>query len=229
MTTSEGAHFAGAWRHRIPGVDESIGGRYECEADLGLARVPSRLTGERVLDVGCSDGGHSFAAEQRGASVVAIDSGDSPRNEGRNGFVRASEAIGSTVAYHQLSLRQYAATSPDAAFDRIFCFNVLYHLEDIVGGLQELRGLLAVGGTVHVKCIVASIVPERLQRFLPRAWGVSGRPIVHFVADSFEGDPTNWWIPSVAGLVALMEGAGFREVEVVGRDVNRLFVNGTRA
>ena len=80
-----------SWRHTIEGDGFKSEGLYECESDLESAAVPADLTGKSVLDIGCSDGGHSFLCERRGATVTGIDSQESPRNEGRNGFTYARE------------------------------------------------------------------------------------------------------------------------------------------
>ncbi len=42
-------------------------------------------------------------------------------------------------------------------------------------------------------------------------------PLARLVpSDDVNEDPTNWWVPNLAGLVGLAKGAGFSRVEPVG-------------
>ena len=127
-----------SWRHTIEGDGFKSEGLYECESDLESAAVPADLTGKSVLDIGCSDGGHSFLCERRGATVTGIDSQESPRNEGRNGFTYAREQLGMQASYHPLSLNDFADQTTET-FDHILCFNVLYHVVDPIGFMAAAR------------------------------------------------------------------------------------------
>lgn len=216
-----------SWRHTIDLGVEQTDGKYRCEPDLEQAGVPDDLTGRTVLDVGCSDGGHTFLCEKRGAAVVGIDSGESPRNEGRNGFEIARDSLGSSAEYHRATLHEFAIMT-ERTFDHVLCFNVLYHVTDPWGTIVDLFELTAPGGTTHIKSLVHSRLPARLQAVIPAGWGLSASPQMTFVENAYDGDPTCWWIPNPSAIVALMHRAGFEDVEVTGRDLNRLFVRGTR-
>ncbi len=123
-----------SWRHRIdlPGEGKTDGFK-DPEVDLDLVRVPNSLAGERLLDIGCSDGGHSFACEKRGASVTGLDDQSSPRNEGRNNFELARATLGSSATYVHGNTVDFAASTPEP-FDRVLHFNVLYHVISPTGG-----------------------------------------------------------------------------------------------
>lgn len=216
-----------SWRHTIELGHGATAGKYHCEPDLEQARVPADLTGQTVLDIGCSDGGHTFLCEGRGASVVGIDSGESPRNEGRNGFEIARDSLGSNAEYHRSTLAEFAATT-DRTFDHVLCFNVLYHVVDPMGTVIDLVKLTTPGGTAYLKSLVHSRIPSRLQSILPPDWRLTASPELTFVEDSYDGDPTCWWIPNPSAMVALMRRAGFENVEATARDRNRLFVRGVR-
>jgi tRNA (mo5U34)-methyltransferase len=41
-------------------------------------------------------------------------------------------------------------------------------------------------------------------------FGKPGFPKLHFIENSYSGDPTNWWIPNRACAEALLRSAGFR-------------------
>lgn len=215
-------------RHQIPDQQGGLTeGDYPCEPDLVRVGLPARLDGETLLDVGCSDGGHSFAAEQRGAIVTAIDSEESPANEGRNWFLDTRDRIGSDAGYEAVSLRDFALRHA-GPFDHVLCFNVLYHVEDQVGAARDLFTLTKPGGRLYLKTLVQSRIPERLQRFLPADWAATAGPRFVFTEHGIDGDPTSYWKPNAAGVLAILRHAGFVDVEIRDRVVNRLFVSATR-
>lgn len=215
-------------RHRIEGGDGTLTeGDYECEPDLELAGVPASLDGQTLLDIGCSDGGHSFAAEKRGAVVTGIDSEESPANEGTNWFRTTKEQLGYAATYEAIDLAGFAARSPEP-FDHVLYFNVLYHVEDVMGAARDLFAVTRPGGHLYVKTLVDSRIPETLQVVLPRSWGTWGRPAFTFEEGGRDGDPTCYWTPNPAGVVALLRNVGFVDVEVRARKVNRLFVSARR-
>ncbi len=215
-------------RHRIPIADGSLTeGDYDCEPDLDLVGLPARLDGQTLLDIGCSDGGHSFAAEQRGAVVTGIDSQESPRNEGRNFFEVTRDELGLSATYEHATLAEYAARSPEP-FDHVLYFNVLYHVEDVIGAARDLFTVTKPGGHLYLKTLVDSPVPERLQRYLPANWGMLMPPAFRFEESGRDGDPTCYFTPNPPAVLALLRHAGFTDVTVRGREVNRLFVRATR-
>ena len=155
------------WRHDIdlPGEGRTVG-FYDPALDLDRTGVPALLDGERVLDVGCSDGGHTFLCEQRGASVLGIDDQSSPRNEGRNNFAYTKERIGASAEYRQGRTGDLVAAS-EPPFDRILHFNVLYHVEDLIGEARNLHALLRPGGTLHLKTKFLTDLPARATSRVP--------------------------------------------------------------
>jgi SAM-dependent methyltransferase len=112
--------------------------------------------GDRVLDVGCGEGRHSLAAYLRpGVSVVGVDlSGeDLAIARGRiddmapfdpQGYVRFLQGDATRLPF------------PDDAFDRVICSEVLEHIPNFIGVLEELYRVLKPGGRLCVS--------------VPRAW-----------------------------------------------------------
>ena len=211
-------------RHRVPDrAGHLTDGDYECAPDFDLAGVPATLDGQTLLDIGCSDGGHSFEAERRGAIVTGIDSQESPRNEGRNFFEQTRDELGLSASYEGVSLADFAARSPQP-FDHVLYFNVLYHVEDVIGAARDLFAVTKPGGSLYVKTLVDSPIPERLQRYLPANWGLQMPPSFRFEEHGRDGDPTCYFTPNPPAVVALLRQAGFTDVQVQAREVNRLFV-----
>jgi tRNA (mo5U34)-methyltransferase len=178
------------------------------------------VRGKRCLDVGTYDGFFAFELERRGAaSVVATDISDHsqwdwPRadrergaeylalvaGEKGRGFELAREALGSSVEKRETSVYDL---SPETAgtFDVVVCGSLLLHLKDPVRALEAIRSVCAAGG--------AFLSAEQIDPLLTLV--SPGRPATWFRA----GHQTQWQIPNVAGLRAMVESAGFRVDRVV--------------
>jgi tRNA (mo5U34)-methyltransferase len=203
------------WYHTLelaPGVVTP--GWFDTRAALGSLPFPDDLTGARCLDVGTYDGFWAFTMEARGAREVhAIDvldpagwdwpagSEDAARDAigGRKargvGFEIAHEALGSSVVREERSVYDL---SPAAVgeFDFVYVGSILLHLRDPVGALAAVRSVC------RGRALVVDAVDPLLSSLLPRR-AVAGLDAV--------GRPW-WWKPNVAGLVRMVEAAGFRAV-----------------
>ncbi len=108
--------------------------------------------GERLLDLGCGEGRHSFEGLRRGAVVTALDR-DHHQAQVTAAWVAAlaeqdkatAEAggCGHTVVGDALSL-----PFPDGCFDRVIAAEVLEHLPDDRAALAELARVLRPGGAL---------------------------------------------------------------------------------
>lgn len=204
---------------------------------LGLPSV----AGKTVLDVGAWDGYFSFEAERRGASrVVALDhyvwsldlegwerhqaerrAGGAPplpahevpglwqpeRLPGKRGFDVAREALGSSVDPVVADFMEVDLDSL-GRFDVVLYLGVLYHMENPLAALRRLY---------EVTAELAVIETEAIQ--LP---GADERAVCEFFEGaSLAGDPSNWWAPNAAALVAMCRSAGFSQVRVVADTSDR--------
>ncbi len=172
--------------------------------------LPDDMTGMRVLDVGCAEGFFSFECERRGAAeVVAID----PFPDSVRRFHLCGDALGSNAAAYLCSV--YDLTPERfGTFDLVLFFGVLYHLRHPLLALEHVHSVAAE--TVLLQTATwevpgSSDVP--LARFDP--FGIESGP-------DHEGkmlhDPTVFWRPNTACVVAMLQSTGFREVEIVSDD-----------
>jgi len=169
--------------------------------------LPASFAGQRVLDVGTFDGFYAFLAEDRGAArVVAVDNEQyvawvkarwGIELQGGEGFRAIAELLGSRVQY----VRGDALAVMDSAerFDVILCFGILHRVENPLGLLRGVAGLLAPGG-----------------RMLVETLGVAGdgRIKLYEPGEVNRGDDYIYWGFGTGGLTALARHAGFARVTI---------------
>jgi 2-polyprenyl-3-methyl-5-hydroxy-6-metoxy-1,4-benzoquinol methylase len=92
--------------------------------------------GKRVLDFGCMDGIFTLRLQQLGGEAV--------------GFDISPAAVAQAKQFRGAAARPVFTTVPPGPgqFDRIYCNEVLEHVEDDSGLIGELVGYLATGGSV---------------------------------------------------------------------------------
>ena len=199
------------WYHTLDLPEGTTPGWFDTRGAPDEAGLPASLAGKRCLDVGTFDGFWAFEMEKRGArEVVALDV-DDPRSldwpyderhrgpelveswgTGRGpGFSTAAAALGSSV--RRVGCSVYDLGEEVAGrFDLVLCGALLLHLRDPVSALERMREvcdgeLLLVEHLDPALDLVARRVPSA--RFAP--------------------DWDQWWRANSAGLVAMVERAGF--------------------
>lgn len=205
------------WYHRIalPGGIETPGWAPLDAAAYGL---PERLDGLRVLDVGAWDGYWSFEALRRGArEVVAIDDfsdslGFLPdgARRGWEGFDLCREALGfsaSRCAREAMSVYDVSEARL-GRFDLVLCFGVVYHLRHPLLGLDALSAV----------CDGAILVESAILDDFSVYQGGLGHGYRGVVAELYPGaeygqNPSNWWVPTLHCLGAMLRAAGFAKVD----------------
>jgi tRNA (mo5U34)-methyltransferase len=198
------------WYHRIelipgvvtPGIMDSALALTILD-QLGL---PDSLNGLRALDIGCKDGAFSFALEQRGAKVMAIDYAEREVN----GFALASEILGSQVEFRCVNVYD---VDPErlGTFDVVLFLGVLYHLRNPLLAFDRIRSVCKPGTLLFVETQIATA--PALHQLQEPVWQF-------YLRDALLGDATNKWAPNMPGLRAMVEESQF---EVLGdrRDGDR--------
>lgn len=180
------------------GGDLVIGGSWRNDQRWRwIETIVPDLTGKRVLDIGSNAGYDPFMFHLRGAaSVVACEPYEFIHQ------ARFLEEIYRTgVDFQQLTWQQLDPAE-HGPFDYVHCHGVAYHEPHPLALVQKLRALIADDGAL----LFGSIMLARPE--------VS--EYARFVPDSFNGDPTWWWVPGRLAMRWMLESAGFAEVEDLG-------------
>lgn len=207
------------WYHRIelPGGVTTPGW---APLDVHAYRIPERLDGKRVLDIGAWDGFWTFEALKRGArQVVAIDDfsdylGSLQQQDRKawENFDLCREALG--YSHEQCQRRELTVydLQPDTfgSFDIVFAFGLLYHLRYPLLALDRMSAV-CTGELYLESAILDDYSPYRggLQRGYP-----DGQMLMEFYPDNQYGsNVTNWWVPSLYCLAHMVRVAGFEKVQ----------------
>ena len=191
------------WWHSIDLGDGLVTpGKGNSERELRRMKMPERLDGKSVLDIGAWDGFYSFEAERRGASrVLAVDSyaWDGRNWSNKDGFELARRALGSRVEDKQVEVLDI---SPQRVgeFDLVLFLGVLYHMRYPLLALER----------------VASVTKEQLiLETHVDLLGCGSAAMAFYPGKQLDGDSTNWWGPNTRAMEAMLKTVGFRRIELV--------------
>ena len=163
------------------------------------------MTGKRVLDIGNAEGFFSFEAERRGAAeVIGIE--NYPPMARKFEICRA--ALGSRARTYMASVYDLSPTT-FGTFDLVMFFGVLYHLRHPILALQKIASVCT--GTVLMQTATCADTSEKPMEVHP--FGIISGP-----ADKPERDPTCFWFPNFACCIAMLQHAGFHDVEQISKD-----------
>jgi SAM-dependent methyltransferase len=126
--------------------------------------------GERLLDLGCGAGRHTFEALRRGAHTLAVDLDDATLKDVRAlGSIMISQGeTPSSSTVDCVCADALRLPWPEDTFDRIVASEVLEHIVDDRQAIGEIARVLRPGGTVAVT--VPRRWPEQLCWALSREY-----------------------------------------------------------
>jgi tRNA (mo5U34)-methyltransferase len=205
------------WHHRFeiyPGLVTP--GSYDPSFLWEKLRFDDRCKGQRVLDVGTSDGYFSKRIDTLGGEVVCVDY----RRKSSHGFGVMEQLHGSTFPYEHSNVYELD-TERLGTFDFVLFLGVLYHLPDMMRALRKLRTLCR--STLFLETHSDNV-------FCP------GFPAARYhKGASLAGDLTNFWSPNELCVLDMLHDAGFDVVRhetwsdrlfteaVVSTDPDRLY------
>lgn len=118
--------------------------------------------GDRLLDLGCGFGRHTYEALARGADVVSCDTALAELESIRNTTALLSEDRQFDARLSHTVVQGDGTTLPfvDHSFDKVIASEVLEHVVDDDAAFAELHRVLRPGGTVAVT--VPAYLPEKI-------------------------------------------------------------------
>jgi tRNA (mo5U34)-methyltransferase len=220
---SERIQSLGYWYHNL-----DLGGvmTNPAQGDYPLSRwriiephIPADLTGKSVLDIGCNAGFFSLQMKRRGASrVVGIET--IPQYVEQARF--AAQVLGLTVEYRCQTVYDFVLTNEER-FDYVLFLGTFYHLR------HPLLALDMLARTTVEKMYFQTVIRGTPAPLAPPdadypvdtigAFEAPSYPKMYFIAGSYAGDPTNWWLINEACAWTLLRDVGFANVLRAGDDV----------
>ena len=140
----------------------------------------------RVLDFGCGAGEFLLRMRERGWECAGVEINAGARDAGRAKGLDVRAALGGAEGF------------PSARFDYVRANHSLEHVADPAAVLREMWRVLRPGGTLFIG--VPTTTSENARLFGASWWHVTA--------------PLHTFVPSTAGLRALVERAGFRVTRV---------------
>lgn len=108
-------------------------------------------SGDRVLDIGCGEGRHSWEACKRtDCSVYAVDIEPASLEKAKYVLVFMDKQKESNGRWHVVRGDAMNLSFKDVSFDKIICSETLEHIADDQRGIRELVRVLKDNGTLAV-------------------------------------------------------------------------------
>ena len=218
------------WYHHIELPDGTVTPGW---APINPARycIPDDLTGKRILDIGAWDGYWTWEALKRGAAeVIAIDDFSDTigagvdRSNKWTTFDLCREAFGFTKQIDEFIWqndtgqkvkrieRSVYSLCPEVEgiFDVVFFFGTIYHLKHPLLALEKISAIC--DGSIYIET-------ASLDEYSPYKGGLGqgfdhNETVMEFYPGSEYGDnPSNWWVPTLQCLGAMMVSVGFKDIE----------------
>ena len=168
-----------------------------------------------VVDVGAGTGGFAVRLAKLGHHVTVVDPSPDALAAAR---WRAAE-LGVTLTAVQGEASEIAGLVGDGAADLVVCHNVLEYVDSPAAAMAAIARVLRPGGTVSV--LAANVVAAVLQRALAGRYEEARRLLTSNAGDAAAATTA---VPvlaehrrfTLAGLTALIEGAGLRAGDAQG-------------
>jgi tRNA (mo5U34)-methyltransferase len=171
--------------------------------------LPERLHGWTALDIGCNAGFYSFELARRGAQVTAIDIDDHYLDQAR--WAAREYGLNDRIEFRRMQVYDLARSA--TTYDLVLFLGVFYHLRYPLLGLdivaRRVRRLLAFQTLTTQEMEVQADTGDR-PLDARAALRAPGWPRMAFIEQRFAGDPTNWWVPNHAGVLAMLRSSGLK-------------------
>jgi tRNA (mo5U34)-methyltransferase len=215
----------GPWFHNLhlpdgtqTAPDHRLGDFPRYKWEVLRPHLPERLDGWTALDLGCNAGFYSFELARRGARVTAIDLDEHYLHQAR----WAAREYGLEHAIDFRRMQVYDLSRMEEQFDLVLFMGLFYHLRYPLLGLDlvaaRTRRLMIFQTLTTPGVEVEPEIPDQpldSREALTRP----GWPRMAFIEHRFAGDPTNWWVPNHACVLAMLRSCGFSVAANLGHEI----------
>jgi len=175
-------------------------------------RVPARLDGLRILDIGPWNGFFSFECVRRGAAEVISLGPDDPDATGYN----------KTLALLEIDNCKFTRASvydllPEkhGSFDMVFFIGVIYHLRHPLLALDRIfdvckNRLFVDSPVIDTTVYDKTITNDLKEKILKANTYINQLPMLYFTKGAETGDVYNWFMPNSEALRGMVESSGFQ-------------------
>lgn len=163
---------AGYWYQRFEFPYGIIVGSWDTPPKVSRLCKGLDLKGKKCLDVGCLEGAAALWMEQQGGIVSCIDAW----GEAEFKFNLVKKHLGLQAFFTHMDI--YDLEMP-AYFDIVLMMGVYYHLRHPLLGIEK-----AWEACKDYLLLEGEVMP-------------GDKPIAHFYKDEYQGDNTNFWVPTV--------------------------------
>jgi len=150
--------------------------------------LPKDLTNKTILEIGCWEGDVCVECVKRGAKVTGID-------------IETSDRLIANLENHNFEFLQLDMFSEKflqlPTYDYVFCFGVLYHVENIISALTRIRTKAA-----------QSVILENVFNNL------DGPVMMYHTADTLKNNFSNWWTGTPECFEMMMTDIGYRDITI---------------
>ena len=128
--------------------DEVEARKYLVEPHIPAFADFDRWRGKRVLEVGCGIGTDSINFARAGAQLTAVElSGESLRIAAERAGVMG---VADRIRFVQADAEELTSVLDDEPYDLVYSFGVVHHTPHPERALEEMRALVANGGTLKL-------------------------------------------------------------------------------
>ena len=146
--------------------------------------------GDVVLDLGCGEGRHVISNYVRGdVQAIGVDLALHDLQTTRDKFEPFREPGNQNKSFHLSVANALQLPFPDSSFDKVICSEVLEHIPDYQGALNEIQRVLKPGGRFYAAVRTPetrgkmpftrygfkSYEPEQWKKVCPSKW-ISNEP-----------------------------------------------------
>lgn len=124
-----------------------------------MLKLMGDVSGKRILDLGCGEGGYARELTRRGAVVVAIDCAEYSIEYAKNQSLREELKI---EHYIRNSNNLYGIES--CSFDIVLCSMMLMDCEDLDGTINEVSRVLKSDGKLYASVLHPCFTGEKIGR-----------------------------------------------------------------